>query len=315
MPGTPTLNDIHVDPALTDFSVAYFQEPGKYIAPQIFPAVMVAQQSAKYFKYDKNELLRSDATLRGRATESAVRNYTLSTDSYNAERWSVAIDVDEESVANSDAALDAEQDAARVTTQDIRTRMDIQWGAAAFTTGIWGTETTATWSGTTGDPIGDIAGGIKTMLQETGFRPNTLVLGAESWYSGLWQNAAVVARLPNDAAKIVTTDFISNMFDIPRVFILDSVQVTADEGTTGATPAFIHADHALLAYVDPGAGLREPTAGKTFIWSGLVGGGEGIRTKRLEIPLKSATRVETDAAFDFKIVASDLGILFKDTVS
>ena len=311
----PTLNDIHVDPALTDFSVAYFQEPGKYIAPKIFPTVMVAQPSAKYFKYDKNELLRSDATKRGPSVESAVRQYKLSTELYNCERWSIAVDVAEEEPATADAALDPEQDAARVTTQDIRTRMDIEWGTAAFTTGIWGTETTATWNTSSGDPIGDIAGGIQTMLTETGFRANTLVLGAQSWYSGLWQNAAVVARLPNDAPKIVTTDFISNMFDIPNVFILESVQVTEDEGTTGATPAFIHADHALLAYVDPGAGLREPTAGKTFIWSGLVGGGEGIRTKRLENPLKSAVRVETDSAFDFKVVATDLGVLFKDTVS
>ena len=311
----PTLNDIHVDPALTDFSVAYFQAPGKYIAPQIFPAVMTANRSAKYYVYDKNELLRSDATKRGPATQSAVRQYKLSTDQYNAERWSIAVDVAEEETANADPALDPEQDAARVTTQDIRTRMDIEWGAAAFTTGIWGTETTATWSGTTGDLIGDITGGQLTMLQETGFVANTLVLGAETWYTGVKNNAALIARLPNDSAKIISTDFISNFFDIDRVFILDSVQVTADEGTTGASPGFIHADHALLAYVDPGAGLREPTAGKTFIWSGLVGGGEGIRTKRLEMPELSAVRVETDAAFDFKVVATDLGILFKDTVS
>ena len=88
------------------------------------------------------------------------------------------------------------------------------------------------------------------------------------------------------------------------------------EGSTGLAPTFIHEDHALLAYVDPGAGLREATAGKTFLWSGLTGGNGGVRTKRLEMPWKDAMpRVEVDAAFDYKVTASDLGILFKDTVS
>lgn len=311
----PTLSDVHVDQALTDFSLAYFQRPESYLAGGVFPIVPVAKRSNKYFVYDKNELLRTDAQKRSPGTESAVRSYTLSTADYFCEVYSIAVDVSEQIRANADPALDPEEDAARVTAQDLRIRMDIDFGSQLFSTGIWGTETTATWSGTTGDPISDIATAIRTVLSETGFRPNTLVLGAQSWYDGLWQNAAIVARLPNDSPKIVTTDFIANMFDFDRVFISESVQFTGDEGTTG-TPGFIHGDHALVAYVDPGAGLREPTAGKTFVWTGLVGGEGGIRTKRLEMPWKDAMpRVESDVAFDFKVVATDLAVLIKDTVS
>ena len=311
----PTLSDLHVDQALTDFSVAFFQEPGSYIASAAAPIVPVAQRSNKYHVYTKNDLLRSDAEKRSRNTPSAVRNYALSTDDYFCERYSIAVDVSEEDIANADPALDPEEDAARVTVQDLRIRMDVDWSAAFFSTGIWATETTATWSGTTGDPIGDIASAVQTILQQTGKRPNTLILGAESWYSGLWQNAAVVARLPNDAPKIVTADFIANMFDFDNVLLAQGVRFSGDEGTTG-TPAFIHADHALVAFVDPNAGLREATAMKTFMWTGLTGGGGGIRTKRLEIPENDAMpRVESDVAFDFKVISTDLGVLIKDTVS
>ncbi len=311
----PTLSDVHVDQALTDFSVAYFQKPGSYIANKVFPIVNVAQRSNKYYKYDKDELLRTDATKRSPGTESAVRSYQLSTEDYYCELYSIAVDVSEQTRANADAALDPEEDAARVTTQDLRIRMDVDFSAAMFSTGIWATESTATWSGTTGDPIADIATAIRTVLAETGFRANTLVLGAESWYDGLWQNAAIVARLPNDAPKIVTTEFIAQMFGFDRVFIAEAVRANYDQDTTG-TPSFIHGDHALVAYVDPGAGLREPTAGKTFMWTGLVGGGEGIRTKRLDIAHKDALpRVESDMAFDFKVTATDLGYMIKDTVS
>jgi hypothetical protein len=311
----PTLNDIHVDSALTDFSLAYFQEEGKYMAPQVFPIVNVAKRSDKYFTYDRNELLRSDAKKRAPNTESSVRGYKLSTDNYSCEVFSIAVDVSEQERANADPALDPEADAARVTTQDIRTRMDREWTNTAFSTGIWGTESTGTWNSSTGDPVGDIQTGILSVLEDTGYRPNTLVLGAESWYSGLWSSTQIIDRLPDNAPRIVTEGFVANLFGFDRVFVLDSVEFTGDEGTTG-TPGFIHEDHALLAYVNPSAGLREATAGKTFVWSGLVGGGGGIRTKRLEMPWKDAMpRVETDAAFDFKIVATDLGYMVKNTVS
>lgn len=311
----PTLNDIHVDAALTDFSVAYFQQPGKYVAKQVFPSTPVAKRSNKYHVYTKNDLLRTDAKLRAPNTEAAVRTYSLSQDNYFCDVYSIAVDVSEFETANADEPLDPEADAARLTAQDINIRMDKDWSAAAFSTGIWATESTATWNTSTGDPIGDIQTGVLTMMSETGYRPNTLVLGAQSWYSGLWSNADIIARLPNDAPKIVTTQFISNLFDIPRVYILEGVEFSGDQGTTGS-PDFIHADHALLAYVDPGAGPRMPTAGRTFMWSGLVGSQDGVRTKRLEIPHQDALpRVETDAAYDFKVVATDLGYLIKDTVS
>jgi len=311
----PTLNDLHVDVALTDFSVALFQEEGAYIARRASSEVMVAQRSNKYFVYGKNDLLRSDAEKRSKSTPSAVRNYTMSTSDYYCERYSIAVDVSEEDVANADPALDPEEDAARVTVSDLRIRMDVDWSAAFFSTGVWATESTATWSGTTGDPIGDIATAVETILAETGRRANTLILGAQSWYSGLWQNAAVVARLPNDAPKIITTDFIANMFDFDNVLLAQGVRFSGDEGTTGS-PSFIHDDHALVAFVDPNAGLREATAMKTFLWTGLIGGDGGIRTKRIEIPEDDKMpRVESDVAYDFKVISSDLGYLIKNTVS
>jgi len=309
----PTLSDIHVDSALTDFSLAYFQDAARFVAPSIFPVVPVARRSDKYFTYDAAELMRSDAKKRAPNTESAVRTYKLSTDSYHCEVFSIAVDVSEQETANADPALDPEMDAVRVATQDIQIAMDRAWTSAAFTTGIWGTESTATWNTSTGDVIGDLQTGIKAMLEATGQRPNTLVLGADSWYSGLWTSTQLLARLPDNAPRIITPQFMRDLFGFERVFILDTVEQTVESST--GSPAFIHTDHALLAYVDPGAGLRQPTAGKTFMWNGLLGGGGGIRTKRYEMPTLSATRVEVDTAFDFKVVATDLGYLIKHTVS
>ena len=307
----PTLSDIHVDSALIDFSVAYFQDAGRFAAPNVFPIVNVPQRSGKYFVYDRAELLRSDATKRAPATESAVRTYKLSNDSYQCEVYSIAVDVSEQEIANADPALDPEMDAALVAGQDLRIAMDQAWTQSMFSTGIWATETTDTWDTSTGIPMETIPTAVKTIVSAIGKRPNTLVLGADAWYSGLWQSTAILARLPSDVPQIVTPEFVGNLFGFERVFILDSIASTGMEGSTGLAPAFIHDDHALICYVDPNAGLRSVTAGKTFMWNGLIGGGGGIRTKRFEMPELSATRIETDAAFDFKVVASDLGVLIK----
>src|SRR5665811_1127878 len=148
----PTLNDIHIDSALTDFSVAYFQDASKFAAPNVFPITNVAQRSGKYHVFDRAELNRSDTQKRAPNTESAVRTYKLSTDSYFCEVYSIAVDVSEQETANADQGLDPEEQAALVTVQDMRIAMDQAWTQAAFTTGIWATESTATWNTSTGDP-------------------------------------------------------------------------------------------------------------------------------------------------------------------
>jgi len=308
----PSLNDIHVDSALTDFSVATFQDAAGFAATNVFPIVNVPKRSGKYFVYDAKELLRSDAQKRSPSTPAAIRNYKISNDSYFCEQYSVAVDVSEQETANADAPLDPEEDAALVAMQDIRIKMDQEWSRAAFTTGIWATESTDTWDTSTGNPIQSIGTAIKTVLSASGKRPNTLVLGAGAWYSGLWTSTALMDRITPNAPKLVTPEFVGQLFGFDRVFILGAIQSTGMEGSSGISPAFIsHADHALVAYVDRSASLRTPTAGKTFMWSGLTGGGEGIRTKRYEMPELSATRIETDVAFDFKVVSTELGYLIK----
>ena len=96
MPSTPTLNDIHVDSALTDFSLAYFQQSERFVAPRIFPVTNVPKRSGRYFTYDMNEIMRSDAAKRAPGTEAKVRGFKLSNDPYHCEVYSIAVDVSEQ---------------------------------------------------------------------------------------------------------------------------------------------------------------------------------------------------------------------------
>ena len=315
----PGLSDVHVDTALTDFSVAYFQNLTNFVAADFAPTAPSGKQSNKYYVYDKAETMRSDAQKRAPGTEAPVRNYTLSQGSFFCDVYSIASDVSEQVRANADPALDVEEDAARVCAEDIRIKMEIDFATEAFATSKWGTDVTGgtnftKWSDPSSSPLEDVATGIDTVEAATGYTPNTLLLGAKVVNTGLRNHPDIIARLPDNAPRVVTREFLANLFGVDRVLIAKSIRNTADEGATGSYSRIL-GNHALLAYVDPNPGLRLPTAMRRFVWSGLVGSEDGIRTKRMEMPWKDALpRVETDAAWDFKVTGSDLGYFLSTCV-
>jgi len=314
----PSLGDFHVDAALTDVSIGYFQSLGasKRVATSVFPIVPSAKQSGKYYIYDKSELLRTVAQKRAPNTESAVRTYTLSQDSFHCDVFSIAVDVSEQDRANAPSQVDLEEGASRITVDDITLRQELDFAATVLSTGVWATESATTAAFSSTGIFAKIATGHKAVQQNTGIRANTLVMSADGWFDGLMNNPDIIARLPDNEAKMVTEDFVAKIFNVDRVFIMDSVQTTSPEGSTADTYGFVGGNKAALLYVPSNPGPRTPSAGYTFTWSGLIGSGnEGLRTKRMEMPWKDALpRVETDAAYDFKVTGTDLGYLWADLV-
>jgi len=310
----PGLGDVHVDTALTDVSIGYFQSLGdtRRIATSVFPIVPSSKQSNKYHVYTKSELLRTVAQKRAPNSEAAVRTYKLSQGNFFCNVVSVAVDVSEQVRANADPVLDPEDDAARLTVDDVTLKMEKDFATNVLSTGVWGTELASTASFSSTGLFPKIATAHKTVLQNTGLRANTLLLTADGWYDGLMNNADIIARMPTDQPQFVTEEFIAKTFMVDKVFIMDSVETTSPEGSTADTYAFAKTNKAALLHVARNPGPRTPSAGYTFTWTGLVGAGrEGIRTKRMDMPWKDALpRVETDAAYDFKVTGTDLGYLF-----
>jgi hypothetical protein len=171
------------------------------------------------------------------------------------------------------------------------------------------------WSDASSTPIEDVATGCKTVLQNTGKMPNKLVLGAATWYDGLMNHPDIIARMPDNAPRIVSEGFLANLLGVDEVVIAKGTRNTVAEGET-ESDSFILGSHALLCYTDPAPGPRRATAGRTFVWSGLQGANQGFRTKRIEIEEKSTVaRIETDTAYDHVITSSDLGYFFASAVA
>lgn len=318
----PTISQVHpVNRPLTNISLVYMQAQTNFVAAQVFPIVPVDKRSDAYFVYTKNDWFRDEAQLRGDATESAGSGYNLSTGTYTCDVFAFHKDVGEQTFNNSDAPLNPARDATEFVTSRLLLRREIQWATDYFATSVWATDSTPSnlWSDyAASDPVSDIETGKRTVLINTGFLPNTLVVGYDVWIK-LKNHPDIIDRIKGATTPgmpaIATRQAVASVFEVERLLVCMGVKATNVESETAAY-GFIQGKHALLAYVAPSPSLLAPSAGYCFEWTGVSqGSGQTVGIKTLDVPLKAATRYEGQVAFDHKVIGSDLGYFFSSAVS
>ena len=313
----PTSSQVHVDAILTNISVAYMQQADNFIATKVFPVVPVSKQSDKFFTYTKNDWFRDEAQRRADATESAGGGYNLSTDSYQADVYAFHKDIGDQTRANADAPINVDREAAEFVTGRMLLKMETQFVSNFFTTSVWATDSTPTnlWSDyTSSDPIGDIETGKRTILSTTGYEPNTLVLGYDTFIQ-LKNHPDLVDRIKYTSSQVLSESLLASLFGVPRVMVAKSLKATNNEGGSEAY-AFNYGKNALLTYSAPSAGLLQPSGGYVMSWTGVSQGlGATIGTSRIRMEQFKADRIEAEVAFDMKVIGSDLGYFFSACVA
>lgn len=322
----PTQSAVHIDRILTNISVAYVQSQDNFICNKVFPIVPVQKQSDKYFVYTKNDWFRDEAQLRPDATESAGSGYDLTTESYSADVWALHKNVGDQTRANADQPLDMDRDATLWLTQRMLLRQEIQWASDYFTTSVWDTDITGVasspsssqaiyWSDyTNSDPIDNVEAGKAKILSTTGLLPNTLVLGYDV-FRKLKHHPDLVDRFKYTSSEVITEELLARFFDVERVHVAKAVKATNIEGETAAY-SFTHGSSAWLGYVAPNPGILTPSAGYQFMWDGVSEGlGEAVGISRFRLEWLKADRIEAEAAWDNKVVASDLGYFWSGIVN
>lgn len=317
----PTSTQVHIDVPLTNMSLAYLQNPDNFIASKVFPFIPVEHQTNKYYIWDKNAWMRDQMQVRAPGDESAGSGMTLSNASYSCNVYALHKDIDYQTRANADAIINLDRTTSRWLTRMALIRLERQWATDFFTTSLWGTDITGVaaapganqtlqWSNkASSDPRNDIEVGKVTILQNTGFEPNTLVLGYQT-FQALKQHPDIRAQLQYTSPDSVTPDMIGKMFEIPRVFVSKSTYASNVEGETAAY-ALVHGKAAWLGYVDPNPGPETASAGYTFVWTGVSQGlGEKVAVGQFYIPQIKTQRYEIEMAWANKVVASDLGYFF-----
>lgn len=317
----PTPRDVHVDAALTNVSVAYMQDQTNFIASRVFPIVPVEHQSNVYFKYDKGAFFRDEAQVRAAATESAGSGFDLSTDSYYCPKWAIHKDVDDDTVANADPAVDPYRDATTFVMQQLLIRRERLFATNFMKTGVWGTDVVGTtnfaqWDDeASSDPFEDVKVARIKILSTTGHLPNKFVVSYET-HEALKKHPLILDRFKYTSSESVTEGMLARLFEVDEYIVAKSIYQTSQEKASTAAYAFIASKCALLVYSAPSPSLLQPTGGYIFAWRGLTGlNGAGIRTKRFRMEHLEADRVESEMALSMKLVAADMGYFFSATVA
>lgn len=329
----PTISDLHVDAALTDLSVAFAQR-SNFKARAAFPVVPVMKQSDKYYVYDRQDWLRSDAGSRAPGTESPGGGWRISTDQYFCDRdASLHFDIADPERANADAAINLDTDGTEYITEQIMLKEEKDWTSGFFTTGTWDGASSSTdmtgqaapastatnfrhWNDVQSTPIEDVRGEITAVAEKTGKKPNSLFFAPKVWNA--WQDHPdVLDRIKYTQKGVVTEDLIAELLGLDTVEVFWGTNDTAIEGAAESM-SFLGGRQALLAYVPPRAGLRVPAAGYTFVWTQpgqIAAPTQGVRIKRFRLERNESDRIEGDHWYDHKVVESTLGAFFATAVS
>lgn len=332
----PTVQQVHVQSALTQIATAYLQDNRNYVADQVFPIVPVEFQADKYFAFSKDDFFRDEALRRADAVESAGGGFNLGTGTYAADVWAYHKDLGGQTRRNSDPAVNMDIATTKFVMQKLLIRRDRFFMGAYLVNGVWSVDNVGTAGGTpggttppywnddaNGDPFTDIANAQTNILQNTGFEPNTFLM-AFAVYQGLRKHPLVIDRIKYttraDASKI-TPELLAAAFDVERAVVSKAVYNTSVETTTVTGSAgvynFIAGKDALLCHSAPSPGLMIPTAGYIFAWSGLTGlNNIGVRIAQIPMPWLGleTVRTEGEMAFDMQVIGKDLGIRFAGIV-
>lgn len=325
----PTRANTHIDRALTNISVQYFNDPANFVADQVFPSVPVQNQSDRYFVYLREDWFRDDAKERAMGTESAGGDYDVdNTPSYFCKKYAFHKDITEEERVNQNAPLQPDADATAFVVDKIRLNKENNWARTFFVPGVWYQDLVGAGTGSAGtsvtywddyansDPLKDIQTMATNMAEVTGKRPNTITMGRRV-YDALLLHPDILDRIKFTQTGIMTRDLLTAFFDVERIYVAQAIQNTAVKGRD-AQMQFMLGSNVLLSYTAPRPGLRTATAGYTFTWVGLMGANAlGGRINRIPIPIRGigTERIECELAYDMKVISKDMGAFIQGAVS
>jgi len=317
----PMPQAVHIDRALTFFSVAYMAA-GKQLSGRLFPVVPVNKQSDTFFIYDQGDFNRNDAGNRAPGTEPNYGDYDItSATPYFCKEWEKAKIVTDEEIADSDDPVQSMQDAAEFVSRKIMLARAVSFASSYFTTGVWtggadkagGTDFTA-WSSPVSTPAANVAAWSDTVNDATnGHRPNTLAIGANV-FTVLKNHPDVIERIKYTQKGIngdITPELLAGYFGVEQVLVGDLPVTTSDKGVTLANTQ-LYSGKLLLCYVPPGkVGLRTVAAGKTFAWNGGRGLGSdamGMAIFRWYNNERRGTVIQGSGFWDHKVTAANAGL-------
>ena len=331
----PSQSDVHVNRPLTSISIAYMQMADAFVASRVFPNISVMKKSDSYWEYDRESWMRSQMKERAPGTEAEEASYMVSTSTYDCTVYALKDFIADQVRANTDTPLNLDRDSTDFLTGQSLLQKEKSFSSQFLADSVWtlscdgagsasatvdfstdGGNNVIYWNAENSTPIEDVRTFKRAVQQRTGFRPNVGVF-TRKIVDVLLEHPDIIGRLnmgqTSGPAKASMENLMS-LFELEDILVMDGVEATNRLGATAAYN-FINENDGLLIYRPARPGLRVPSAGYTFSWTGYVGAGPmGNRISRYRVDSRKADCIEIESAYDFKLVSADLGFFLDGIV-
>lgn len=310
---------LHIDSYLTSYSEAYIQDPSIFIAPVAATNIPVLKESDKYVSYPRGYFWRDEAEVRPLGGRPVQVSYKVEPKQYLAEEWALEHTIDDRQRANTDAPIRLDENATTLLTQKQMIRQDRIWSTKFFVAGVWAHQTVGgtdflKFDDVNSKPIEIIDEQKEVIAQNTGFMPNTLIMGAQV-KKILRSHPDIADRIKYTGIGVADDSKLAELFDIERVRVCRSVYNSAAEGAADHFQYIVDPAAMLLAYIAPTGGLDTPTAIARFAWTGLVPGATnqfGGVIERGRDQRAHSDWFQSRNAYDLNQVGTDLAVFFSN---
>jgi|GEM_PF-2418990 len=302
----PSRNTIHIDTLLSNVSVKYM--PTEYIADKVFPTVSVKKTTDKYRTYTRNWRLQE--TERADKAMAREADFAVTTSSYILKRHALKSYISDNEIENYDAA-DLRADTTENLTDNILRRKEYEVATIIGTSTNWSLNVslaaTAAWSSNSAgsDPCPVVWTGASTVIANSGYTPNFMVLPRES-YLAVKKHVSILDRVKYTSADM-TKDVIARLFEVDEVLIPNANYDSSREGLTDSLASIWTQNYVFMGYKPATPGPLKPSCGYVF---------EKARplVRRWRDEDRDAEAIEVNREYQPKVVASLAAYLIIDSI-
>lgn len=312
---------------LTNVSIAAFQEPDYYVAPNIFPVCPVSLSAGQYYIFNKAELAKDQVSRKPAFGKVSPAVFSHAEDTYSCKVDQIIIGIDDIAALNYQrtnalASIDPRRAKAKLTSEQMKLHLDRIFAHSFFNKNVWknvktgkdatpGTNEFAYFSDANTDIIGLFDDYKRDILLNGRRLPNKLTLGYDA-YVAMKNHPQFLERVtgsgstPNPA--LVNERVIATVLGIDEVKVMYGTENVAELGQEENMQFVCDTKSALLTYTTSSPAIDEPSAGYIFAWD-MLGDGNWMATSAF--PGEGGTHsefVEGLMAYDMRKTCDDLAI-------
>jgi len=187
-----------------------------------------------------------------------------------------------------------------------QTRSVSNMGSGSTVASKWSSSTAGT-----SDPFGDIALAKNTIRSQTGYDANTMIIGREA-YNALVRHADILDRIKYVQRGVVTADLLASLFDIPNVYVGNSIINTGEENLADSFSDVWGDDTIIAHFAQPETDGKNPSLMYGFRWTNPLFGSPMAVESWDDPDHRNFTNLRVQYYQDEKITAKDLGYVLKD---